>query len=132
MLNSFLLRASTGDINESEQRKKHLPLRRVSMPKTSSSGKSADLLKQAIASIDEEIKALTAQRDQLAKLVGGGAAPAPARRGRPAASPAPAGKKAAKKAGKKRVFSAATKKKLKDAAKARWARVREEKAKAAS
>ena len=99
------------------------------MPKLTGSGKSADLLKQAIASIDEEIKALTAQRDQLAKLVAGGAAPTAVRRGRPAAAPVAAKKKAGKK---KRIVSAATKKKLKEAAKARWERARAEKAAKAS
>ncbi|MDX2030018.1 MAG: hypothetical protein SF339_05060 [Blastocatellia bacterium] len=100
------------------------------MPKNKSVGKSADLLKQAIESIDAEIKALTEQRDQLAKLVTGvAAAPAARRRGRPAAAAATAAPKKAKGgAKKKRSVSPATKKKLKEAAKARWARYREEKA----
>lgn len=98
------------------------------MPKKTSIGKSADLLKQAIDSIDAEIKALTEQRDQLAKFVTGAvAAPAARRRGRPGR---PAAVVAAKKSKggskKKRPVSPATKKKLKEAAKARWARYREE------
>ncbi|MFN0088133.1 MAG: hypothetical protein ACKVX9_22275 [Blastocatellia bacterium] len=113
------------------------------MPKKTSIGKSADLLMQAIDSIEAEIKALTEQRDQLAKLVSGGAAaPAARRRGRPTAVAAAkktkaktkkqakqtAAKKGKGEAKKKRPVSPATKKKLKDAAKARWARFREEKA----
>src|SRR5262249_4679637 len=95
------------------------------MPKKSGSGDPADLIRMAIARIDDQIGELSAQRAQLVRMVsldGDGAAAR--RRGRP-----PAAKAAATPAGparKKRKVSAATKAKLKAAAKARWARYRAE------
>lgn len=92
------------------------------MPIKSGSGDPADLIRMAIARIDDQIGELTAQRAQLVSMVSGGAAGAVVRRrGRP-----PAAKAAAAPARKKRKVSAATKAKLKAAAKARWARYRAE------
>jgi hypothetical protein len=88
------------------------------MPKKSGSSNPAELIKMAIASIDAEIKELTGKRAQLSKMVTGAAASPAARRGRPV--------KAAAKAKPKRVVSEATRRKLRAAAKARWAKLREE------
>ncbi len=76
----------------------------------------ADLLQQAVEGIDEQIAKLELQREQLSGLVERTAGNASA-----IESLLPR---------KRRKFSAATKAKLKAAAKARWARVRAEKAKA--
>ncbi|MGH9834519.1 MAG: hypothetical protein ACREBD_18790, partial [Blastocatellia bacterium] len=60
--------------------------------------------------------------EQLAKMVSVAAAPSAVRRGRPAGT-------AAKAAKPKRVVSEATKRKLRAAAKARWAKIRAEEGK---
>jgi len=91
------------------------------MPKKSGSGNPAEHIKLAIASIDLQIKDLTSQREQLAKIIPGIAAASARRRGRPATALA-----AVKSSKPKRVVSEATKRKLKAAAKARWARYRGE------
>jgi hypothetical protein len=92
------------------------------MPKKSGNSNPAEHIKMAIASIDHQIQELTAQREQLAKIVPGVTAAASARRrGRPASALV-----AVRGAKAKRVVSDATKRKLKAAAKARWARYRGE------
>ena len=91
------------------------------MPRKSTSGNPAEHIKLAIASIDVQIKELTAQREQLAKVIPGVAAASVRRRGRPASALA-----AVRSSKPKRVVSEATKRKLKAAAKARWARYRGE------
>jgi cell division septum initiation protein DivIVA len=90
------------------------------MPRKSGSNNPAELIKMAIDSIDSQIKELTQQREQLAKMVPGAATAAAPRRGRPPAVAAPPSAKP------KRQFSEATRKKLRAAAKARWARIRAE------
>jgi hypothetical protein len=92
-----------------------------SMPRKSGSGNPAEHIKLAIASIDLQIKDLTAQREQLAKIIPGIASASARRRGRPATALV-----AVKSTKPKRVVSDATKRKLKAAAKARWARYRGE------
>lgn len=89
------------------------------------SSNPAELIKMATTSIDNQIKELRQQREQLAKMVPGVAGAAAPRRGRPQGSTSKASASASKKP--KRVVSAATRKKLKEAAKARWAKIRQEK-----
>jgi len=91
------------------------------MPRKSGSGNPAEHIKLAIASIDHQIKELEAQREQLAKIVPGISVASARRRGRPASALA-----AVRSSKPKRVVSDATKRKLKAAAKARWARYRGE------
>lgn len=91
------------------------------MPRKSGNGNPAEHIKLAIASIDRQIKDLSAQREQLAKIIPGIAAASVRRRGRPASALA-----AVRSSKPKRVVSEATKKKLKAAAKRRWARERGE------
>jgi hypothetical protein len=91
------------------------------MPRKSGSGNPTEHIKAAIASIDNQIKELEAQREQLAKIVPGITAASARRRGRPASALA-----AVRTSKPKRVVSEATKRKLKAAAKARWARYRGE------
>lgn len=103
------------------------------MPRQASSSSSdpADLIKQAIAGLDAQIRDWTTKRDQLAKLLpsGGGAAFAVRRRGRPPGSKNKAAATATSTSSKpKRKVSAATRKKLKAAAQARWAKIKEEQA----
>jgi len=90
------------------------------MPRKSANSNPAEHIKMAIASIDNQIKELTAQREQLAKVIPGVAAASARRRGRPSSALASVSHKP------KRVVSEATKRKLKAAAKARWARYRGE------
>ena len=80
-----------------------------------------------IADIDAQIELLEEKKVALLGLFG--VAPSTARRGRPKGSKNLA-KTAAAKPSKKRVFSEETKKKLKAAAKERWAKARAEKNKA--
>ncbi len=89
------------------------------MPRKSGSGNPAEHIKMAIAVIDSRIKELTDQRKQLAKLIPDVAVAGARRRGRPAGAAAAPGKA-------KRVVSEATRRKLRAAAKARWARERGE------
>jgi hypothetical protein len=91
------------------------------MPRPKGSGNRSELVQLALVGIDSQIQQLQAQiaelnekRKQLAK--GGVTAAAEKVTGVAAAT-----------GGKKRVVSAATKKKLKEAAKARWAKARAEK-----
>jgi hypothetical protein len=91
------------------------------MPKKPGSGNPTEHIRMAIASIDFQIKELTAQREQLAKIVPGLVAASARRRGRPASALA-----TVRSSKPKRVVSEATKRKLKAAAKARWARHRGE------
>ena len=99
------------------------------MPIKAGSANPSDLIKQVITEIDSQIKELADQRAQLAKMVSGAVAAAPAakarRRGRPPAA-------VAAPAGKKRKVSPETKRKLRAAAKARWARHRAEQKSAAA
>ncbi len=90
------------------------------MPRKSASGNPAEHIKMAISSIDRQIKDLTAQREQLVKIIPGITAASARRRGRPSSA------LVAVKAKPKRVVSEATRKKLKAAAKRRWARERGE------
>ncbi len=90
------------------------------MPKKSGSN-AAEHIKLAIADIDHQIKELETKREQLAKIVPGIAAASARRRGRPVSALA-----AVRTTKPKRVVSEATKRKLKAAAKARWARYRGE------
>lgn len=92
------------------------------MPRKSESSNPAELIKQAIAGIDAQIKEWTGKREQLARMVSVAAVAPAVRRGRPAGT-------AAKAAKPKRVVSEATKKKLRAAAKARWAKIRAEEGK---
>ena len=91
------------------------------MPKKSESGSPVDLIKMAIVGLDVQIKEWTDKREQLAKLIDGAAAVGVRRRGRPAGAAL-----AAVSHKPKRVVSEATKRKLRAAAKARWARERGE------
>ena len=87
------------------------------MPTNKGGQDQSELVKLAIVGIDVQIRELQEKRAQLVQMAAGAAAPsAPA--AAPAAKAAPAGKK--------RVFSAATRNKLKLAAKRRWARQRSE------
>ena len=102
------------------------------MLKQSGSEDPAELIRMAITRIDDQISKLNSQRTQLLGMVSGAPASASApRRGRPPAAAAKAAS-SAKPAKKKRKVSAATKAKLKAAAKARWARFRAEKKAAAA
>lgn len=84
-------------------------------------------IQSVIADIDAQIGKLEEKKVALLSLFG--VAPNASRRGRPKGSKNIA-KNATAKSGKKRVFSEETKKKLKAAAKERWAKARAEKAKA--
>jgi hypothetical protein len=97
----------------------------MARPKGGSS--RSELVRLAIAGIDAQIQELMDKRRQFAKLAPGsaGAAPAAAPSGAIRAAAVTGSKTAPAK--KKRVVSAATRRKLKEAAKARWARVRGEK-----
>lgn len=100
------------------------------MPRrAASAGDPADLIKQAIAGLDAQIRDWTSKRDQLAKLLpeGGAATSATKRRGRPPGSRNKATETSANGKPKRKV-SAATRKKLKAAAQARWAKIKEEQA----
>lgn len=93
------------------------------MPRPKGSGNRSELVELAIAGIDAQIQQLEARIKELAdkrKELSKGTAVASAK-----VSKAPA---AGATARKKRVVSAATRKKLKEAAKARWAKARGEKA----
>jgi hypothetical protein len=94
------------------------------MPRPKGGSSRSELVRLAIAGIDAQIQELMDKRRQFAKMAPGatGAAPASASSGTIRAA-AVTGSNAAP-AKKKRVVSAATRRKLKEAAKARWARVR--------
>lgn len=76
-----------------------------------------ELVRLAIAGIDAQLRELAEKRSALLRLIGPGR-----RASTPKAAPAVGGS-----GRKKRVFSAATKKRLSIAAKLRWARARAEK-----
>ena len=104
------------------------------MAKSSGDTSKQELVEFALAGIDAQIKELTDKKAELMGLLGQ-AAPAAPKRGAGKAVRAARGPKVAKAAKKeaapekkKRVFSAATRKKLREAAKARWAREKETKA----
>lgn len=91
------------------------------MARPKGSGNRSELVQLALVGIDTQIQQLQSQIAELAEkrkqLVKGGAAPAGVKAVSAAAAPV----------ARKRVVSAATKRKLKEAAKARWARARAEK-----
>jgi hypothetical protein len=95
------------------------------MPRTKNSSSRSELIKLAIAGIDAQIQELTEKRAQLIREApaGGGAISISAGPGRRRATVTASSSVSAKK---KRVVSPATRKKLKEAAKARWARIRSE------
>jgi hypothetical protein len=97
------------------------------MPRPKGSGSKSELVRLAIAGIDAEIRELMEKRAQFAKMAPGAVGAAPAASG-PGRKRAAVTSSASTPAKKKRTVSAATRKKLKEAAKARWARVRGEKA----
>lgn len=89
----------------------------------------AELIKQAMAGLDAQIREWTTKRDQLARLLpagGGSATFAVRRRGRPPGSKNKAAASARENAKPKRKVSAATRRKLKEAARARWAKIKGE------
>ncbi|NDD62568.1 MAG: hypothetical protein EBZ36_01070 [Acidobacteria bacterium] len=105
------------------------------MAKSGGDTNKQELVELALAGIDAQIKDLTAKRDELKSLLGSGTPVATKR-----AAKAKKAKKAKKEkktkntaaneaapGKKKRVFSSATRKKLREAAKARWAREKETK-----
>jgi hypothetical protein len=90
------------------------------MPRTSGGHNQAELIKLAITGIDAQIRELQETRARLTQSATGGAKSArrgPSKSASPGATTAP----------RKRVFSAATRKRLSLAAKRRWARIRNEK-----
>ena len=96
------------------------------MPRPKGGSSRSELVRLAIAGIDAQIQELMDKRKQFAKLAPGATGSAPTVGAAATVSRvAVTGTKAAP-AKKKRVVSAATRKKLKEAAKARWARVRAE------
>jgi len=112
------------------------------MAKSSGDTSKLELVELALAGIDAQIKELTDKKAELMALVGQAAPAAPKRAAKAKAKAAKVVKgakvsKVAKVARvakseadsdkKKRVFSAATRKKLREAAKARWARAKETK-----
>lgn len=108
------------------------------MAKSSGDTSRQELVELALAGIDAQIKELADKKAELMGLLGQSAGAAQKRaskagKGVKAAKGAKASKSAkdgGKKAApekKKRVFSAATRKKLREAAKARWAREKEAK-----
>lgn len=98
------------------------------MAKATSDTKNRELVELALAGLDAQIRELNEKKNELMQLLGGGAA-APKRATKAAKAPKK-GKEKEKPAEtetgkKKRVFSAATRKKLRESAKARWAREKE-------
>lgn len=99
------------------------------MPRPKGSGNRSELVQLALAGIDAQIQQLQSQidalvdkRKQLSKTGGGQVASAAVvSKGRKAATVV-----AGESSKKKRVVSPATRKKLKEAAKARWAKARTE------
>ena len=94
------------------------------MPRPKTSSSRSELIKLAIAGIDAQIQELTEKRAELIREAPtGGAVSVSAGPGRKRATVTSSASVSAKK---KRVVSAATRRKLKEAAKARWARIRSE------
>jgi hypothetical protein len=122
--------------NEYRNRRRYNFKQGEKMPRPKGSGNKnrSELVQLALAGIDAQIQQLqnqidllTDKRRQISKSDTGGGTGATAAvvsGGRKAAKKS--AKAAGKAAGKKRVVSAATRKKLKEAAKARWARQRGE------
>lgn len=96
------------------------------MAKVTGGQDQAELITLALIGLDVQIRELQEKRAQLAALVGSSSSPKAAPVAAPKAAAAPAAAPSAAPAGKKRVFSAATRKKLKIAAKRRWERKRAE------
>jgi hypothetical protein len=96
------------------------------MPRPKGGSSRSELVRLAIAGIDAQIQELMDKRKEFAKMApgAGGSATASAPSGAIRAAAVTGSKTAPSK--KKRTVSAATRKKLKEAAKARWARVRAE------
>ncbi|MFM8394019.1 MAG: hypothetical protein ACKOB4_08865 [Acidobacteriota bacterium] len=105
------------------------------MAKSSGDTSKQELVELALAGIDAQIKELTDKKTELLGLLGQATPAAPKKAAKAVkAVKAARGAKVAKAAKKeepsdkkKRVFSAATRKKLREAAKARWAREKETK-----
>lgn len=96
------------------------------MPRPKVGSSRSDLIRLAIAGIDAQIENLTEKKRELAREIPGVAYAAPSAPTRPARKRAAMTSATASPAKKKRKVSPATRKKLKDAAKARWARIRAE------
>src|SRR5262245_27148368 len=97
------------------------------MPRPKVGSSRSDLIRLAIAGIDAQIENLTEKKRELARAIPGVAySAAPAAPTRPARKLAAMTSATASPAKKKRKVSPATRKKLKEAAKARWARIRAE------
>lgn len=98
------------------------------MPRPKSVGSKSELVRLAIAGIDAEIEKLMVQRAEIARMAPGAVDAPPLKRGpgRPkkSASVVSAVSAPAKRKRKRRKVSEETKRKLKIAAQARWARVR--------
>ncbi len=95
------------------------------MPRPKGGSSRSELVRLAIAGIDAQIQDLMDKRKEFAKLAPGATGSASTASSGTARAAAVTGTKAAP-AKKKRTVSAATRRKLKEAAKARWARVRAE------
>lgn len=96
------------------------------MPRPKGGSSRSELVRLAIAGIDAQIQELMDKRKEFAKMAPGAAGSATSVAAAASVSRvAVTGTKSAS-AKKKRIVSAATRKKLKEAAKARWARVRAE------
>jgi hypothetical protein len=96
------------------------------MPRPKGGSSRSELVRLAIAGIDAQIQDLMDKRKQFAKLAPGAAGAAPSVPAAVGVSRVAVTGSKASPAKKKRVVSAATRRKLKEAAKARWARVRAE------
>lgn len=94
------------------------------MARTKGSSSSSEHIGRAITAIDAEIQKLTGIRAELARLTTGAGSAKPA--GASVRKRAAVKSSAAAPARKKRKVSAATRRKLKEAAKARWAKIRGE------
>ena len=90
------------------------------MAKSSGDTNKNELVELALAGIEAQIKDLTEKKEELKKLLGQRAAVAKKRAGG-----CEAATKDTASAKRKRVFTPATRKKLREAAKARWARRKE-------
>ncbi|MBO0721248.1 MAG: hypothetical protein J2P41_10515 [Blastocatellia bacterium] len=96
------------------------------MPRPKGGSSRSELVRLAIAGIDAQIQELMDKRKEFAKMAPGAAGSGPAVAAAASVSRVVVTGTKAAPAKKKRVVSAATRKKLKEAAKARWARVRAE------
>ncbi len=96
------------------------------MPKITKENAGDDLVSLAIAGIDARISELLAKKEDLLKKRAVKTTPAAPKRSPKASAEKAAPASAPEK--KKRVFSPATRRKLREAAKARWQREKEQKA----